>query len=378
MPHCLSAVLGDDVLSSPVPSQPLSVPCAFRCSGKSTTLSILSGLYGPSAGRALIGGHDVENELNEVYTLLGVCPQADRVWDDLTVRQHLTFYARLKGVERKRERALVQRTAEMVTLDGDQFDKKAGELSGGTRRRLAIAISLIGNPRVWLLDEPTTGLSVEAKRDVWDIISKQKASGRCVVLTSHSMEETDTLADRIGIMCNGQLQALGTPHELKQKYGDGFKLTLHLSAETDFLVLSSRPLPQQQQQLLTESVELDETTTPTSVTRRLLHFIQDEIYPSAVLSFVSSRRVQFILPHTPTSTAAVATATATTTTTTASSSASRSLPAVLSVFDRLDAAKVRLLSSYRIQEWGLAHASLEEVFVNIVKQAEVRAAADDD
>ena len=78
----------------------------------------------------------------------------------------------------------------MVTLDGDTFDKKAGELSGGTKRRLSIAISLIGDPRVWLLDEPTTGLSVEAKRDVWDIIAKQKAAGRCVLLTSHSVRYT--------------------------------------------------------------------------------------------------------------------------------------------------------------------------------------------
>ena len=176
------------------------LPFSVSDTGKSTTLSILSGLYGPSSGRALIGGHDVENDLSAVYTQLGVCPQADRVWEDLTVRQHLVFYARLKGVDRKKERALVQKTAEMVTLDGDSFDKKAGTLSGGTRRRLAIAISLIGNPQVWLLDEPTTGLSVEAKREVWDIISKQKAAGRCVVLTSHS-KCYSTHIDALCVLC---------------------------------------------------------------------------------------------------------------------------------------------------------------------------------
>ena len=110
---------------------------------------------------------------------------------------------------------------------------------------------------------------------------------------------------------------------------------------------------------MNEPVELDERTTPVSVTRHLLHFIQDEIYPSAVLSSVSSRQVQFILPYTPGAGSVGA-------------SASRSLPAVLSVFDRLDGAKGRLLSEYRIQEWGLSNASLEEVFVNIVKQAEDR------
>ena len=194
------------------------------------------------------------------------------------------------------------------------------------------------------------------------------AIGPPLLFCGPQMEETDTLADRIGIMCNGTLQAVGTPHHLKQMYGDGFKLTLHLTAGTDFLVVAGRPLIQQQQQLLGEPVELDDSsTTPSSVTRRLLRFIRDEVYPSAVLSSVSSRRVQFILPYAP---AAV--------TSSSSASTGRSLPAVLSVFDRLDAAKARLLSVYRIQEWGLAHASLEEVFVNIVKQAEERAAMQSD
>ena len=155
--------------------------------GKSTTLSILSGLYPPSSGRALIAGHDVESELSAVYTVLGICPQADRVWDELTVQQTLTFYARLKGVDRVHENALVQRIAEMVSLDGDAFGKRASTLSGGTRRRLSIAISLIGNPAVWLLDEPSTGLSAEARREVWDIVSRQKAYGRCIIITTHSV-----------------------------------------------------------------------------------------------------------------------------------------------------------------------------------------------
>jgi ABC-type multidrug transport system ATPase subunit len=170
--------------------------------------------------------------------LPGICPQADRVWDDLTVQQHLTFYARLQGVDRKHESALVQLIACMVSLDGDSFGKPASTLSGGTRRRLAIAISLVGNPRVWLLDEPTTGLSPEARREVWDIISLQKAYGRCIciIITSHAMDEVDTLCTRIGIVCGGRLEAVGTQQRLKLKYGDGYKLTLNFTQDTDFKV----------------------------------------------------------------------------------------------------------------------------------------------
>ena len=328
--------------------------------GKSTTLSILSGLYPPSGGRALIAGHDVEMELDQAYTVLGICPQHDRVYDDLTVEQHLTFYARLKGVARKKERALVQRSAEMVGLDGDNFRKLASTLSGGTRRRLSIANSLIGNPRIWLLDEPTTGLSAEARREVWAIVSKQKAYGRCIVITTHSMEEADTLCSRIGIVCDGQLQAVGTQSHLKHKYGEGFKLTLNLTADTDFIVDPTLPLQQQQQTLLSQPTSLDQSTQPPSVTRRLLRFVQAEVYPSAILASVMERRVQFVLPHTSSS---------------AGASASADLPAVLQVFDRMDVHSVQLSRKYRIQEWGLSHASLEEVFIRIVKQSEARTLA---
>ena len=302
----------------------------------------------------------MENELSEVYTVLGICPQTDRVWDDLTVQQTLTFYARLKGVDRQHERALVQRIAEMVSLDGDAFGKRASTLSGGTRRRLSIAISLIGNPQVWLLDEPSTGLSAEARREVWDIVSKQKAYGRCIIITTHSMEEADTLCSRIGIVCAGRLQAIGSQARLKARFGDGFKLTLNMVREGDFAVdVKGRGLREAQAALLREGVEQDQAEG--GVTRRVLRFIEERIYPGALLSSVAPKRVQFILPHA--SGAAGGSGGATT-----------SLPAVLSVFDRMEEMKARLVREMRIQEWGLAHASLEEVFINIVRQAELKEA----
>ena len=241
----------------------------------------------------------------------------------------------------------------MVTLDGDSFGKHASTLSGGTRRRLSIAVSLIGNPRVWLLDEPSTGLSAEARREVWDIVAQQKAFGRCIIITTHSMAEADTLCSRIGIVCNGQLQAIGSQAHLKTKFGDGFKLTLNLTADTDFVVDPTMSLVHQQQMLLGEPVERDGGTVPSGVTRRVLRFIQDSIYPGAILSSVSVKKVEFILPH-------------------YGGAGAASLPAVLAVFDRMEEWKGRLVRDFRIQEWGLSQASLEQVFINIVRQAEAR------
>ena len=101
-------------------------------------------------------GYNLTTQLNHIFSILGICPQQDIVWSDLTIYSHLLFYARLKGVPSQWERSLVQYIAELIDLDGDPLHKPAGSLSGGMRRRLALGISLIGNPRIWLLDEPTS------------------------------------------------------------------------------------------------------------------------------------------------------------------------------------------------------------------------------
>jgi ABC-type multidrug transport system ATPase subunit len=194
--------------------------------GKTTSLSAMSGLINPSSGSMKVCGFDVETELEKVYTLLGICPQFDCVWGEMTTREHLLFYARLKGATKTKERAIVQRLAEMVELDGDSLHKMASTLSGGQRRRLSLATSLIGNPRVWILDEPTTGLSPDARRIVWRIVSQQRSAGRACIVSTHSMEEADTLASRIAIMGHGRLLAIGSQAHLKKRFGSGFKLTV--------------------------------------------------------------------------------------------------------------------------------------------------------
>ena len=156
--------------------------------------------------------------------LLGLCPQFDCLWEDLTVQEHLLLYARIKGIRNHALNFAARRAAESVQLDGDSFQKVVSELSGGTRRRLSIAIALVGDPVVLVLDEPTTGLDPDTRNSIWRCIS-DVARGRAVLLTTHSMEEADALCDRIGIMANGKLRCLGTPLHLKNKFGQGYVLS---------------------------------------------------------------------------------------------------------------------------------------------------------
>ena len=196
--------------------------------GKTTTISMLTGLTPVSDGTATIEGFDIARQMGLVHKVIGVCPQFDKVWGDLTVRQHLVFYALLKGVPRSRTSVVARQLAEKVELAGDSFNKPASALSGGMKRRLSIAIALTGAPPCVFFDEPTTGLDPETRRHIWGIVKAQQASGRCIVITTHSMEEADALCNRIGIMAGGSLRCLGTQVHLKNKFGDGFKITINV------------------------------------------------------------------------------------------------------------------------------------------------------
>jgi len=199
--------------------------------GKTTTINLLTGLHTIDGGSASVGGLDAATQQREIHRVIGVCPQFDKVWLDLSVRQHLEFYARVKGIDKKRAPIAAREVAAKVGLDGDPFGKLASSLSGGMRRRLSIAIALIGNPETVFFDEPTTGLDPDTRRQLWNIIKKEQSDGRCVVITTHSMEEADALCTRIGIMGFGQLRCIGTQMHLKNKFGDGFKLTLNCAQE---------------------------------------------------------------------------------------------------------------------------------------------------
>lgn len=166
--------------------------------GKTTLLSMLTGLVPPNSGNAWVAGYEILSELSQAHLEIGVCPQFDLLWPDLTIKEHLLFYARLKGTPREKEGERVDIAIKEVFLE--KFaDFKAKDLSGGMKRRLSVAISLVGMPGFIFLDEPTTGLDPENRRQLWDIIVSTKGK-RAVLLTTHSMEEADVLCSRVGIL----------------------------------------------------------------------------------------------------------------------------------------------------------------------------------
>ncbi|KAI1317508.1 hypothetical protein EDD11_008315 [Mortierella claussenii] len=191
--------------------------------GKTSLIHILTGLYEPTQGWARLAGFELDTQVKDVYRNIGVCPQHDILWDDLTVGEHLYFYARLKGVTAADERAAVLASLSAVSLIPFENRLTKG-LSGGEKRRLSIAIALVGNPGIVFLDEPTTGLDISVRRLIWDIIFNAK-QGRTIVLTTHSMEEAEVLCARIGIMAKGTLRCIGNQIRLKDLYGRGFKIT---------------------------------------------------------------------------------------------------------------------------------------------------------
>lgn len=178
--------------------------------GKTTTISMLTGSLLRTAGMATIGGYDTGTQMDLVYRILGVCPQFDTIWDDLTTAEHLLFYVRLRGLNGAHARARVQQTAEKVNLDGDAMNMKASELSGGMQRRLSLGIALCGDPAVVLLDEPTTGLDPDTRRQVWDIINAEAQAGKCCLLTTHSMVRGELWAQARGRVWTGP--ASSVPH----------------------------------------------------------------------------------------------------------------------------------------------------------------------
>ncbi|XP_031398981.1 ABC transporter A family member 1 isoform X1 [Punica granatum] len=198
--------------------------------GKSTTISMLVGLIRPTSGDALVFGKNIRTEMDEIRKCLGVCPQNDILFPELTVREHLEMYAVLKGVEEDHVENVVSNMVDEVGL-ADKVNTTVRALSGGMKRKLSLGIALIGNSKVIVLDEPTSGMDPYSMRLTWQLIKKIK-KGRIILLTTHSMDEADELGDRIAIMANGSLKCCGSSLFLKHQYGVGYTLTLVKSAPT--------------------------------------------------------------------------------------------------------------------------------------------------
>eukprot|EP00048_Salpingoeca_helianthica_P013328 m.199069 g.199069 ORF g.199069 m.199069 type:complete len:2327 (-) comp15490_c4_seq4:26-7006(-) len=199
--------------------------------GKTTTMSILVGLFPPTEGHVTINGLDVVHHLDELRQHLGICPQYNVLFDQLTVAEHLWFCARLKGMSREQAREEISKFLVDVQLT-EKADCFAGTLSGGQKRKLSVALSFVGGASLVILDEPTAGIDPSARRAIWDLLLRYR-KGRTLLLSTHHMDEADLLCDRIAIMAAGKLCCVGSSMFLKRAFGAGYTVTVCPTSEGD-------------------------------------------------------------------------------------------------------------------------------------------------
>jgi len=185
--------------------------------GKTTAIKMLSCLTKPTGGDAAVGGHSITKEPERVKELIGVSPQETAVAPNLSVQENLELICGIHGFSKAKTAEKIRELSGRFHLE-DVLLRKAGKLSGGWQRRVSIAMALISQPRILFLDEPTLGLDVLARHELWETIRSMKGK-ITIILTTHYMEEAEALSDRIGIMKNGRLLAVGTADELKEKAG---------------------------------------------------------------------------------------------------------------------------------------------------------------
>ena len=190
--------------------------------GKTTAIKMLSCLTRPTAGDALVGGYSIVKEPEQVKRLIGVSPQETAVAPNLSVKENLELICGVHGFSREKTEEKTRELAEQFDLNG-VLSRKAGKLSGGWQRRVSIAMALIGQPKILFLDEPTLGLDVIARHELWDLIRELKGQ-TTIILTTHYMEEAEALSDRVAIMKAGRLILCDTPANIKASAGtDSFE-----------------------------------------------------------------------------------------------------------------------------------------------------------
>ena len=183
--------------------------------GKTTVIKMLSCLANPTAGDALVGGFSITKEPENVKRIIGVSPQETAVAPNLTVKENLELICGIHGFSKEKTAEKLRELTVQFNLQ-EQLHRKAGKLSGGWQRRVSIAMALISQPQILFLDEPTLGLDVLARHDLWETIQSLKGK-ITIILTTHYLEEAEALSDRIGIMKDGRLLAVGTPNALKDQ-----------------------------------------------------------------------------------------------------------------------------------------------------------------
>ncbi len=205
--------------------------------GKSTLIRLLSTVLPPDSGDATIGGCSIRHNPGRVREQIGVCPQEIALYQDLSALDNLLFFGGMVGLNRKAARARAEEILHTVGLS-EHAKQRVSSFSGGMQRRLNVGVALMGRPALLFLDEPTVGIDPQSRNNIFETVKELNKSGMCVLYTTHYMEEADHLCDRIAIVDHGEVVALGTPVELKSRFGASDKVTL----EEVFLTLTGRSL----------------------------------------------------------------------------------------------------------------------------------------
>ena len=226
-----------DSVSFTVRSQEIFGLLGPNGAGKTTTIRMLSTVLHPDDGDVSIGGHSVAKESDAVRRLIGVCPQELALYPELSATDNLVFFGRMAGLSGGEAKERAADVLERVGLT-DRAKDAVRKYSGGMKRRVNIAIALMSKPQLLFLDEPTVGIDPQSRNHIFDTVLALRDEGMSVLYTTHYMEEADRLCDRIGVMDEGHVIALGTPVELKTQIGNPETTTL----EEVFLSLTGRSL----------------------------------------------------------------------------------------------------------------------------------------
>ncbi|XP_028787945.1 ABC transporter A family member 2 [Neltuma alba] len=293
--------------------------------GKTTVINCLTGITPATDGDALIYGHSIRSStgMSNIQKLIGVCPQFDILWDALSGQEHLHLFASIKGLPPSSIKSFTEKSLAEVRLT-ESAKVRAGSYSGGMKRRLSVAISLIGDPKLVIMDEPTTGMDPITRRHVWDIIENAK-QGRAIVLTTHSMEEADILSDRIGIMAKGKLRCIGTSIRLKSRFGTGFIANISFHGNNF------------------EQSPANRDATPTRNHETVKQFFKNNL--DVVPKEENSAYLTYVIPH-------------------------DREGVLMNFFEELQDRE----EEFGISDIQLGLATLEEVFLNIARQAELESA----
>ncbi len=206
--------------------------------GKTTTIRMLSTVLPPDRGDIVIGGYSVRNNTDSIRRLIGVCPQELALYADLSAFDNLMFFGRMEGLSSQEARAQAMSNLEFVGLTDRAKKGRVDKFSGGMKRRVNLAIALMGNPQLLFLDEPTVGIDPQSRNNIYETIEMLRDRGMTILYTTHYMEEADRLCNRIAIMDAGIIIALDTPYNLKSKLGPPEKVNL----EDVFLNMTGRSL----------------------------------------------------------------------------------------------------------------------------------------